>query len=209
MKSKISSVIFDFGGVLVNWDPVSFYTKIFNNNKQKAQWFINTVCTFKWHFEQDKGRLIKDAVAQKVAQFPKYEAEIKMYYDRWEEGFLGPIEKNVKVLTALHQQKKYHIFGLTNWSEELYPIGQRLFPFFSWFESVVVSGAIKLTKPDPAIYTYALQKFNISNPATTVFIDDNINNIKGATAMGINCIHYNNTVNLEEALFKLGLDIAV
>jgi len=205
MESKISSVIFDFGGVLVNWNPVVFYTKVFNGDKQKAQWFIDTVCTFDWHFEQDKGRLIKDAVALKIAEFPEYEKEIRLYYSRWEEGFYGAIEENVKVLSALNKQKKYELYGLTNWSEELFPVGQRLFPFFGWFKYIVVSGAIKLAKPNPAIYTYALKQFNISNPATTVFIDDNINNIKAAQAMGIICVHYTNEINLKEALNKLGV----
>lgn len=205
MEDKISSVIFDFGGVLVNWSPVAFYTKVFNGNKKKAQWFIDTVCTFEWHFEQDKGRLIEDAVAEKLAEFPEYEKEIKLYYERWEESLFGSIEENVEVLTALYQQKKYELFGLTNWSEELFPVGQRLFPFFGWFKNVVVSGAIKITKPDPAIYTYALNQFNIAKPSTTVFIDDNINNIKAAEAMGINCIHYSSKVDLKAALHKLGV----
>jgi len=205
MESKISSIIFDFGGVLVNWNPVVLYTKVFDGDEQKAQWFIDTVCTYEWHFEQDKGRLIKAAVAEKVAEFPKYENEIKLYYSRWEEGLIGPFADNVNILKTLHQQKKYNLFGLTNWSEELFPVGQHLFPFFSWFESIVVSGAIKIAKPNRAIYTHALKQFNIADPGTSVFIDDNINNIKGAEAMGINCIHYNSKVNLKEALHSFGV----
>lgn len=205
MESKISSVIFDFGGVLVNWNPVIVYTSFFNGDEKKAQWFIDNVCTFEWHFEQDKGRLIKDAVAEKVLEFPEYEQEIKIYYDRWEEGLLGPIDENVKVLEALYQQQKYKLFGLTNWSEELFPTGQRLFPYFSWFEDIVVSGAVKLAKPDAAIYTLALKQFNIANPASTVFIDDNINNIQGAKALGINCIHYTKSTKLKKALAEFGV----
>jgi len=205
MEGKISSVIFDFGGVLVNWNPIAFYTKVFNGDEKKAQWFIDNICTFEWHFEQDKGRLIKDAVTEKVAEFPEYEQEIKFYYDRWEECLLGPIDENVKVLEALYQQQKYQLFGLTNWSEELFPTGQRLFPFFNWFEDVVVSGAIKMVKPDAAIYTHALKQFNIAKPSDTVFIDDNINNIRGAEALGINCIHYKDSVNLKEALTEFGV----
>jgi len=113
MQSKISSVIFDFGGVLVNWNPIALYIKIFNGDEVKANWFIDEVCTFVWHVEQDKGRLVKDAVAEKVKEFPEYEKEIKWYYSRWEESFLGAINENVEVLTELYQQQKYKLFGLT------------------------------------------------------------------------------------------------
>jgi 2-haloacid dehalogenase len=202
MNTKIDTIIFDLGGVLVDWKPEYLYRKLFNNNEQKVQWFLNNVCTPEWNIEQDAGRTIVEANALKIAEFPEYKQEIISFYKRWDEMFTGPIKENLKLFKELKASKKFKIYALTNWSAEKWDEGVNLFPFFKDFDGVVVSGQEKLRKPFPEIYELILKRYAIK-PEKAVFIDDNIENIATANSLKINGIHHKKNLDLAKKLNSL------
>lgn len=196
---KIDTIIFDLGGVLVDWNPMNVYTEVFKGDKNKAEWFLNTVCTYDWNLEQDAGRTIKEAVAVKVAEFPEYENLIKMYYDKWHLMFSGTIAENVQLFKQLKATKKYKIYALTNWSAETWDRAIELFPFFKDFDGEVVSGRENTRKPFPKIYQIVLDRYNIT-PQKAIFIDDSLPNVKKANEFEINAIHCKNPEQVKKEL---------
>lgn len=189
MKCNIDTIIFDLGGVLVDWKPEYLYRKVFNGNEKKVQWFLNNVCTSAWNAEQDGGRTIEEAETLKIAEFPEHEELIRLYYKQWHQMFSGPIEENVELFKQLKASGNYKIYALTNWSAEKWELALELFPFFNYFDGVVVSGQEKIRKPYPEIYNLIVDKFAI-NPENALFIDDNEENVIAAKALKIYGIHY-------------------
>jgi 2-haloacid dehalogenase len=188
MTNKIDTVIFDLGGVLVDWKPEYLYRKVFNGNEKKVQWFLNNVCTSAWNAEQDGGRTIEEAENIKIAEFPEHADLIRLFYSEWHQMFSGPIEENVALFKSLKASGNYKIYALTNWSAEKWDLGLELFPFFNYFDGVVVSGQEKMRKPYPKIYNLIFDKFAI-NPESAIFIDDNEENIIAAKTLKLHGIH--------------------
>lgn len=198
----IRNIIFDLGGVLVQWDPIHLYRKIFANEEEAVE-FLNKICTYEWNLEQDRGRTIKEANQNKINEFPDYEAEIKAYYERWDEMFTGTIESNVDVMKHYLVSDDHNVYALTNWSRETFPIALELFPFFGDFDGAVVSGEEGLIKPDPAIYKLLLDRYNL-DPEESVFIDDRIENVEAAQALKFHGIHFDHSkVSLAEELARI------
>lgn len=202
---NLQSIIFDLGGVLIDWSPVSLYTQIFGN-KDVAEWFVNNICDLEWNEEQDGGRTIEEATTLLINQYPHWEEEIKLYYERWDEMLLGPIQGTVDILDSIHKQGKLPLYALTNWSAETFPTARKLYPFLQYFKGILVSGEEKLKKPDPAIYQLILERYNIDS-TTTVFIDDNARNVKAAIACGIPSIHFQGPNKLREELDGFGIQV--
>lgn len=195
----IRNIVFDLGGVLVNWDPIHLYRKIFKDETSAVE-FLGKVCTYEWNLEQDRGRTLKEATDIKIKEFPEYKKEIQAYYDRWPEMFYGTIDQNVQVMKDYLKSKNHRVYALTNWSRETFPIALELFPFFGDFDGVVVSGEVGVIKPDPKIYQLLLKKFGLK-PEESVFIDDRKENVDAAIQLRFHGIHYHHpSVSLREEL---------
>jgi 2-haloacid dehalogenase len=203
MNSKIKTIIFDLGGVLVDWDPQNLYKKIFKS-QEEMNWFLNNVCTSEWNIEQDGGRSIKEAVQLKTQEFPDFKEYIELFYERWEEMFAGIIEENVVIQQKLIANKNYRVYALTNWSGEKWNKALELFPFFNDFEGVVVSGIENTRKPFDIIYTLILDRYQI-DAETALFIDDNLNNVNAAKKNGIQAIHFSGKKKLNLLLKDMGI----
>ncbi|MDH5414708.1 MAG: HAD family phosphatase, partial [Flavobacteriaceae bacterium] len=116
--NKIETIVFDLGGVLVDWDPAYVYLEVFDGDRQKVDWFLNNICTHDWNVEQDAGRPLKVATDLLVDKYPQYEAWIRIFYDRWEDMLGGPIHETVRLLYQLKINNKHRLYALTNWSSE-------------------------------------------------------------------------------------------
>ena len=208
MKEKITikTIIFDLGGVLIDWNPEYLYLDIFGGDRVKMNAFFELVCTMDWNENQDAGYPLAQATEDRIALFPEYEILIKKYYGQWEEMLGEAISGSVQVLKKLIDNPKFRVVALTNWSAETFPVALKRFDFLHWFEGIVVSGTEKTRKPYPEIYQITLDRFNIA-PSETLFIDDNLRNIKGAEAIGINGIHFSTPEELIKDLnnFKIKL----
>lgn len=199
MKCKIDTIIFDLGGVLVDWKPEYLYRKVFNGDEEKVQWFLNTVCSNDWNAGQDSGRTIEEAENLKIAEFPEHEDLIRLYYKQWHEMFSGSISENVALFKSLKASGNYKIYALTNWSAEKWDKALELFPFFNDFDGVVVSGQEKTRKPFPKIYNLIIDRYDI-NPEKAIFIDDNKENVVAAIALKFHGIHYESPQQLLKKL---------
>lgn len=196
MDMQIKNIIFDFGGVLIDWNPVYLYNKVFDDEKE-MEYFLENICHSDWNILQDEGRPLADATSLLQKKFPDYSEQIGYYYGRWEEMLGGTIEENVKLIKPL--KDKYKIYGLTNWSTETLPIAKERYNFFKDLDGIIVSGDEKLIKPDPKIYNVLLQRFNIK-AEESLFIDDNADNIKTAKELGFKTVHYTSDIDLEELM---------
>ncbi|MDQ6904668.1 MAG: HAD family phosphatase [Bacteroidota bacterium] len=198
---KIENIIFDFGGVLVDWNPRHLYKKHFKDENEMEH-FLKNICTDAWNVEQDKGRSLKEGTVLLQNKFPEFHAMIQLFYDQWETMLKSEIAETVSLLYKL--KKKYKIYGLTNWSAETISIAYDRFPFFKEFDGIVVSGQEKMIKPNKEIYYLLLDRYHLK-AENSVFIDDNINNIRAAEEIGFVGIHFKSPGQLESELSSKNL----
>ncbi len=202
----IQNIIFDFGGVLMDWNPRYFFKNYFNDD-EKMEFFLNNIAIDEWNIEQDRGRSLAEGTEILVAQFPEWEKEIRAYYDNWTIMLKSDIPENVAVLRKL-EKTNYELFGLTNWSAETFPYALENYDFFSIFDGkIVVSGTEKLIKPNPEIWNLLLNRYQIK-AEESVFIDDNAKNIEVAQTLGFKVIHILENTDLEQELKQLEVDLS-
>ena len=202
---NIKNIIFDFGGVLMDWNPRYFFKDYFNDD-DKMEYFLTHIAQSEWNEEQDRGRSLLEGTDIQVQKFPDWEKELRAYYDNWHVMLKSDIPQNVEVLRKL-SKTDYHLYGLTNWSEETFPYALENYDFFELFNGkIVVSGTEKLTKPDPKIWNVLLERYDIQADES-VFIDDNPKNIEMAKSLGFHTIQVHFETNLEKELINLGIKI--
>ena len=201
--SKIKNIIFDLGGVLIDWNPDYVFKEVFKDD-EKLAWFYREICTMDWNENQDAGYPLKKATEERIALFPQYEDWIRMYYGRWEEMLGESIQGTVDLLKQCVDSPALKVVALTNWSAETFPIALKKFDFLQWFEGIVVSGEEMTRKPFPDIYKTTLKRFDLK-PEQSLFIDDNKRNIEAAKALCIHCIHFSSPQQLEKELKKLNV----
>ena len=202
--NTIKNIIFDLGGVLIDWNPAYVYLEVFDGDQKKMQWFFDEICTMDWNENQDAGYPLQQATEDRVKMFPQYAEWIRMYYGRWEEMLGNAIEGTVDVLLKLIADPNYRVIALTNWSAETFPVALARFDFLHLFEGIVVSGTEKMRKPFPEIYHLALDRYGFK-ASETVFIDDNHRNIAASSALGIQSILFKNPDDLERDLKEKGI----
>lgn len=202
---KYDTIIFDLGGVLIDWNPDYVFTHLIPD-ADRRRFFFDNVCTHDWNLEQDAGRSLAVATDELLEKWPEWEVEIRAFYGRWEEMLGGPLDETVALLQALKERTGYRLLALTNWSAETFPIALDHYAFLHWFEGIVVSGAEKTRKPFAAIYELLLKRYAVA-PERAVFIDDNLANVQAAEGAGIKGIHFRNAKTLRQALAEHGFVI--
>ena len=199
----IKTIIFDLGGVLIDWNPEYLYKKLIPDDDRRA-YFFNNICTYDWNMEHDAGRPVAVGTAMKIAEFPEWETEIRAYYDRWTEMLGGAIHDTVVLLKELIDHPDYRVLALTNWSAETFPIALGIYDFLHWFEGIVVSGDEKTRKPYLDIYQTLITRYEI-DPSEAVFIDDALANIKAAESLGIKGVHFQSAEQARMTLKQFGV----
>ena len=197
-----SVVVFDLGGVLFDWDPRYLYRKLLPDERRVEQ-FLTSVCTLDWNAKQDLGRSVAEAVAELNALHPDKIELIHAYYDRWHEAIGGTIEGSVKLLDQLHK-KGVRLYGLTNWPADTFSAARQRYTLLSKFHDIVVSGEVKLAKPDPRIFELLFRRCGFK-PEEAVYIDDLIENIEVARRLNMRGIHFRSPEQLRIELEKLGV----
>jgi 2-haloacid dehalogenase len=197
----IKNIIFDFGGVLIDWNPRYFYQGVFSDIKE-MEYFLSDIWSPQWNMKHDSGHSFSEITKELQELHPEYRNEIEMYQHNWEVMIKGEISENTKLLDRL--KTKFRLFGLTNWSAEAFPVIYPKYEFFKVFEGIVVSGDEKIVKPGREIYELLLKRYGLQ-AVESLFIDDSIKNIETARDLGFSTIHINGTTNLQEELVKSGL----
>ena len=204
---KIDTIIFDLGAVLIDWNPRHLYRKIFKT-EDEITWFLENVCTSEWNDQQDAGRSFEEATEELLAKHPEWEIPVRAWYGRWHETIQGPIHGTVEILRFIKESEQFRLYALTNWSAETFPWALSNFDFLHWFEGIVVSGVEKMRKPYPEFYQILFDRYKV-NPASALFIDDNIKNIEAGKSLGLTTIHFSSPEQLKTELNHLGITISL
>jgi 2-haloacid dehalogenase len=198
---KIDTIVFDLGGVLIDWNPDYLYKNILPDEDER-KWFYKNICTSDWNEEQDAGRSLAKATEELVSKFPGHEKNIRVYYDRWQEMLGGPIHETVEVLHHLKHHTDIRLYALTNWSAETFPVALELYVFLHWFEGRVVSGEEKTRKPFHDIYERLISRYHI-DPQRAIYVDDNFRNLIPAKELGFSVIHFQSSSQFKKELSDL------
>lgn len=196
----IKNIIFDFGCVLINWSQHNLYDTYFGS-KEKTDWFIDNICTWEWNNQTDVGKTFASSVEEKIAEFPEWEKEIRMYWERWEDMIGGAVEGMQDWICEL-KKTGYKVYGLSNWSAETFPLVKEKFPVFKMMDGIVISGEELIAKPDYRIYQILLNRYNLQ-ANECVFVDDRQSNIDAAKELGIHGITFANCEQAKKAFYHI------
>jgi 2-haloacid dehalogenase len=200
-----STVVFDLGGVLIDWNPRYHVREVFAGDEPAMERFLGEICTQSWNERQDEGRTIADAEAELISRFPLEAARIRAYYAGFGRMMRGAIAGSVAVLEELSAAGT-PLYALTNWSAETFPLATRRFEFFKHFRGIVVSGEVKTMKPKRRIFELLLERHGLA-AGDCVFIDDAEKNATGAREAGLHAIHFRSPEQLRRDLVALGLPV--
>ncbi len=201
-KRSIAAVVFDIGGVLLDWDPRYLYRKLFDDEDAMNR-FLEDVCTLEWHDAHDRGKPAEVSCAELAAAHPEHREQIWAWTRRSEEMISGPIADSVEVLRDL-KEAGVPCYALTNMEVWTYPQRLARFPFMRWFDGSVVSGYEGVAKPDAEIFELLLRRFDLT-PDTTLLIDDSPRNVRAASSVGMQAVEFRSAAELRRLLEEAGL----
>ena len=202
MAQQITTVVFDVGKVLFEWDLRHLFSKLIDD-PQQLEWFVTYVITPEWHFQHDAGRPLAEMVSERIAEYPDQAHLIEAYAARFNETIPGPVPGSLEIVREL-AENEVPLFAITNFGAEFWDMFRPTQPVFDHFQDIIVSGVEKLIKPDPAIYALALRRFDLQ-PGEAIFIDDNEANVVSARANGFAAHHFSDAATLRAELASLGL----
>jgi 2-haloacid dehalogenase len=200
--TKITTVVFDVGKVLFEWDLRHLFAKLIDDPAE-LEWFVTNVVTPQWHFQHDAGRPLSEMVPERIAEFPEHAALINAYAARFNETIPGPVEGSLEIVAEL-AERGVPLFAITNFGAEFWEMFRPTQPMFDHFGDIIVSGVEKVVKPNPEIYALALRRFGLQ-PGEAIFIDDNLDNVISARENGFAAHHFVDAVTLRTQLTELGL----
>ena len=179
--TPINAVVFDVGGVLIDWDPRYLYRKIIPEEAAMER-FLAEVCTPDWHAQHDVGASYEDTIPALVAANPEWEVEVRAWTDRFTEMYGGAFDGTVALLRNLHE-REMPLFASTNWGAESWTAITARYEFFGWFDGALVSGEVGIAKPDPAFFDLLIETCSLE-PTMTLYIEDNLTNLRAAADKG-------------------------
>ncbi len=197
----IDTIVFDLGGVLIDWNPRHLYKEVFDDPNEMEK-FLTEICDGQWNAQMDAGKPFQTGVDELSEKYPQYRKQIQLYADRWIDMIGGEIVGTSDLLNQIAKDRQFRLLALTNWSAETFPLVRHDYSFFELFEGIVVSGEEKLIKPDPAFYQILLDRYDVK-AENALFIDDNRDNIEAAKRIGFKTIHFTNPESLGQELVNL------
>ncbi len=203
---KIDTIIFDLGGVLLDWNPMYVYAADFNGDEKALHLFLEEIGFKAWNQQMDAGKPFDESVAELSAKFPQYAHLIEKYHHNWQDSIGGALEDTVAILAQLKQQG-YTLYALSNWSAEKFSLMRDKYAFLNWFDDLIISGEEGMIKPDPRIYDVVLQRAGKQAEAC-VFIDDSEHNTIAAEKLGFATILFTSAQQTAADLRRMGIMLA-
>jgi 2-haloacid dehalogenase len=199
VTQKITTVVFDIGNVLIEWDPRHLYRRLFSTSDE-VEHFLANVCTSAWNLEIDRGRSFAEAIDELVTNHPEHATAIRAFDERWGEMVPGLVSGTLALMERL-EQRNVPLYAITNFSAEKFAEARLRFPFFDRFRGVIVSAHERLIKPDRAIFELLLSRYGLK-AEECLFIDDSAANVAGARAVGMTAHHFKDAAELEKTLIE-------
>ena len=199
---NIKAVIFDFGGVLIDWNPYYLYRKVIPNDNEIAS-FLQETGILDWNYTFDQGYPFSLGIAELSRRFPQHAELIRMFDERWLETLGTTFDATIELVKAV-KARGIPVYGLTNWSSEKFEQVRPQYEFMNLFADIVVSGVEKIAKPDPRIYTLLLER-NGLNAVDCLYIDDSKENCRAARQLGIHTVIYQSSAQIRQELVAHGL----
>jgi len=199
----VTAVLWDVGGVFLDWDPRNLYRKLFGDDVAGMEDFLANVCTQAWHEEQDLGKPIEEACAELAARHPGQASLIRAWAERNEEMVHGPIEASVTLLSEV-LKAGVPCYALTNMERESFERRARLYEFFRWFDGYLISALEGVMKPDRRYFKLALERFGLV-PGESLFTDDRLENVEAARALGMNAVVFRGAAGFRDELVARGV----
>ena len=196
------NIIFDFGNVLVRWEPETVFLPYFDNDEARYWFFWRHVCDKTFRDRIDAGEDSQLVIHEQQQRYPEFAEAIDMYMSRWEESLPGEMPGMYELVQRLKANPDNHIFGLTNWSMETFPQARQKFPILQLIDQYVVSGDVKIVKPAPGIFHILLNQFGLK-AEECIFVDDNPDNVASANGLGFHGILFHDAATLEQQLTSL------
>lgn len=199
----IKNIVFDLGGVLVDWNPRYLYRQVFKS-ADEMEYFLQHVCSSEWNARLDAGLPFTQGIEERCEAYPHYRREIRLYWERWPEMVQGEIGPMVSLFRQFQDIGSFGLFALSNWSSQTFPLAQRRFPFLDEFDGLILSGNEGVIKPDPKIFEIFLDRYGLK-ATDCLFIDDSLDNVKTALDMGFLALHFRDPDTLKIQLKQMGL----
>jgi 2-haloacid dehalogenase len=199
----VNTVVFDLGGVLVDWDPRYLLRDVMPGREAEMEAILADVLNHEWNLERDKGDSWPDAIEALIAAHPHWADVFRAYDERWAETLRGAHKDTVTILRDLHE-RGVPLYALSNWSAQKFPHAEERFEWLEWFDGIVVSGRVKLIKPDAAIFHYLMDTFDLE-AGDIFFVDDHEPNVSSARSLGIYAHHFQDAAKLRADLRANGL----
>ena len=206
MPKKPNAVVFDLGGVLIDWNPRYLYRQMFDGDETAMERFLAEVCTQDWNARMDAGRPFDEATEELVREFPEQAELIRAFRGRWEEMLGGVFDETLGIVEEL-KASGTRVYALSNWSAETFTYTRGRFPFLDEMDGVLISGEIKAIKPDPWVFREFLRRFGLA-PGEVVFVDDSPANVGAARELGITSIQFEEAAQARRELKQLGFPLA-
>jgi 2-haloacid dehalogenase len=204
VTKALTTVVFDLGNVLIDWDPRRLYRTLIDDPAELDH-FLTNICNHEWHYEQDRGRSTTEATIELQSRHPEYADLIGMFYAGWPEMTGGALPATVDIVREL-RDAGIRLIGLTNWPAGLFDPARERFPFLSWFDGIVVSGEEKLAKPDPAIFSLLLERYDV-DPSAAAYVDDTAAHVAAAQKLGMTAFVFTDAVTLRHDFAAAGLPV--
>ena len=199
----IGAVVFDLGNVLIEWDPRHLYRQFFDDQDTLMEDFLSTVCTPAWVLEQDRGRPWDEGVAALTAEYPECSELIRAFHERWHDMVPGEVPGTPELLEEL-KARGVPLYALSNFSREKFCETRERYPSFGLFDGLVVSGEVRLVKPDPAIWRLLLERYGLA-PERVLYIDDLAENCAVAESLGMAAHRFSGAAKLRAELEGRGV----
>jgi len=198
VPSEVQGILFDLGGVVIDWNPRHLYRNVFGDDATRMEFFLTNICSTEWNELQDAGRALSEATESRVREYPEWEPEIRAYYGRWREMIAGEISGTDELLGELSRMR-IRLFALSNWSLETFPLISGQFRVLEKFERIFLSGEAHAAKPDRRFYEFALERIDIPK-SRLLFVDDNLRNVEAARGLSLSAIHFHDASQLRRDL---------
>ncbi len=202
--TRIDTVVFDLGGVLIAWDPRMAFRDVLP--AEEIQPFLDEIGFGEWNRSVDAGLSMAEAEAETDRRFPHRAGLVAAYRQNFRSTLVGEVAGTADIVREL-ADAGVRLLALTNWAAETFPAARELFGVLGLFEGIVVSGEERMIKPDPRIFRLLLDRHGV-DAGRTAFVDDVAANVAGAARMGLHGIRFTGAKALRRELVALGLPLA-